>query len=78
LNDVAMWNVATISNNLNARIDKKIPLKAGNRWFFSDVIEVIKNLSIDEKREIQQPFLSQGLQVIQNLQNTVQFVALTI
>jgi hypothetical protein len=73
-----MWNVATISNNLNARIDKKIPLKAGNRWFFSDVIEVIKNLSIDEKREIQQPFLSQGLQVIQNLQNTVQFVALTI
>jgi len=45
---------------------------------FSDVIEVIKNLSIDEKREIQQPFLSQGLQVIQNLQNTVQFVALTI
>ncbi len=78
MNDVAMWNVATISNNLNARIDKKIPLKAGNRWFFSDVIEVIKNLSIDEKREIQQPFLSQGLQVIQNLQNTVQFVALTI
>ena len=75
---MAMWNVATISNNLNARIDKKIPLKAGNRWFFSDVIEVIKNLSIDEKREIQQPFLSQGLQVIQNLQNTVQFVALTI
>ncbi len=35
LNDVAMWNVATISNNLNASIDKKIPLKAGNRWFLA-------------------------------------------
>ncbi len=45
---------------------------------FSDVIEVIKNLSKDEEFEIQQQSLSQGLQVIQNLQNTIQFVALTI